>query len=192
VAGEHLDAVAEIRQALQGVEEVLGSLDRLDGEVRTRGVADEERVSGEHEPRLVGTAAVDDRKGAVLGTVPRRVNRPHDDVAELDLRSVLERLVRKRSARRAVHPHRKLVLERKAAVPRDMVCMRVRLEHDHELHDAPLALLEILLDRIRWIHDGRYPCVLVTDEIRGASEIVVDELREQHVIDASTARGYLS
>ena len=56
---------------------------RADCEVRAGGIADEERVAGEHEPRLVGPCAVDDREARVLGPVPRRVDRAQDDLAEL-------------------------------------------------------------------------------------------------------------
>src|SRR5581483_268857 len=61
-----------------------------------------------------------------------------------------------------------------------MVGVRVRLEHAHELHAAPLAFLEVLLDRERRVDDRGDMRMLVADEIRRAAEIVVDELREQH------------
>jgi hypothetical protein len=57
---------------------------------------------------------------------------------------------------------------------------------------SSLTLVEILLDRQRRIDDDRDSLVLVADEIRGTSEIVVDELREEHVGDASTGHGYFS
>ena len=54
MAGEDLDAVAELEQQPQRVEETLGSLLRADRQIGTRRVADEERVAREDEPRLVG------------------------------------------------------------------------------------------------------------------------------------------
>ena len=53
VTGVDLDAVGQLREPAQRVEEPLRALARLDREVGARGVADEERVAGEHEPRLV-------------------------------------------------------------------------------------------------------------------------------------------
>ena len=73
VAGEHLDAVRQLEQPAQRAEETLRALQRPNGEIRPRGVADEERVAGEHEPRLVRARPVDDGEAAVLGPVSRRV-----------------------------------------------------------------------------------------------------------------------
>ena len=68
----------------------------LDREVGPGGVADEERVAGEDEPGLLGAGAVDDGEARVLGPVPGCVDRAQDDLAELQLRAVLERVVRVR------------------------------------------------------------------------------------------------
>jgi hypothetical protein len=54
------------------------------------------------------------------------------------------------------------------------------------------ARVDVLLDRVRGIDDDRDAGVLVADEIRRAAEIIVDELLEQHVGDASTGHGYIS
>src|SRR3989442_956980 len=93
VAGEDLDAVPELDEPAQAVEEALGSLARLDRQIRPAGVADEERVAGEDEPGLLAAGAVDHREAAVLGAVARCVDRPQDDRADLDLRPVVERLL---------------------------------------------------------------------------------------------------
>ena len=47
----------ELEQPAQRVEEPLGALARADREVGPGGVADEERVAREHEPRLVAARA---------------------------------------------------------------------------------------------------------------------------------------
>src|SRR5205823_9439369 len=57
VAGPQLDAVAELEQPSQRAEEVAGPFLGLDGEIRACDVADEERVAGQDEPRLVGAGA---------------------------------------------------------------------------------------------------------------------------------------
>ena len=165
---------------MQRVIQALGAVARLDREVRPRGVTNEERVASEHEPGLVCTGPVDDRECAVLGPMPGRVQRPDDDVAEYDLRSVPERLVRERRFCLAVHAHRHALLEREPPVSGHVIRVRVRLERADEPHVPPLALLEILLDRVRGIDDDHDAGVLVADEIRSASEVVVDELLEEH------------
>ena len=76
---------------------------------------------------------------------------------------------------------RQAVLEREPPVPGDVVGVRVRLEDAHDPHVVPRRLLEVLLDRVGGVDDDRLARVLVTDEVGGAAEIVVDELPEQHV-----------
>src|SRR5205085_11457427 len=91
-----------------------------------------------------------------------------------------------------VYPNRHLLPDRGAAVPGDMVGVRMRLEDGNERDLAPTALLEILLDRIGGIDEHCHPGVFVTDQVRGTPEIVVDELLEEHERDRSNPRGYIS
>ena len=180
MAGEDLDAVAELDEPAQAVEEAFGSLVRLDREVRPARVADEERVAGEDEPRLVAARAVGHREAAVLGAVARRVDRAQDDRADLDLRPVLERLVRERRLRLAVDADRDAVLEREPSVTGDVVGVGVRLEHADEADAPALRLRQHRLDEVRRVDDDRDALVLVADEIAGAAQVVVQELREEH------------
>jgi len=48
------------------------------------------------------------------------------------------------------------------------------------------------LDLVRRVHDDGDPLVLVTDEVGGTPEVVVDELLEQHISDATNECGYIS
>src|SRR4029077_4181953 len=121
VTGEDLDAVPELGEPPQAVEEALGSLLCLDGEIRPSRIADEERVAGEDEPRLLRAAAVDHREAAVLGPVAGRMDRPQHDLSDADLRAVLERLVRERRFSRAVDANGDAVLERETAVTGDVI-----------------------------------------------------------------------
>ena len=89
MAGEDLDAVGELEQPPQRVEEAFGALGRADREIGPRGVADEQRVAGQDEPRLVRPRAVDHGEAAVLGPVPGRVDARAADGADLDLVAVL-------------------------------------------------------------------------------------------------------
>ena len=187
-----LDSVTELGEAVQRVIEAFRALERLDREVRPCRVADEERVAREDEPGLVCPRTVDDCERAVLRPVPRRVQGPYDDVAERDLISVLQRLVRERGASDLVDSYRNAVIEREAAVAGHVVGVRVRLEHARESHVASLALVQVLLDRIGRIDDGGHSGVLVAHEVRSAPEVVVDELLEEHGFDASNVCGYIS
>ena len=174
VTREHLDAVGELHQPPQRAEQPLGALPRPDGEVRPRRVADEERVAGEHEPRLVAARPVGDDEAAVLGPVAGRVDDAKRDPADLQLVAVL-RAGRAGSRRRPRDGccTGSAVLEREAAVPRDVVGVRVRLDHADEPHPLPLGLGEQRLDRVRRVdHDGD-PGLLVTDQVARAPEIVV-------------------
>ena len=79
----HLDAVGQLRQPAQRMEETLRAGARLDRKVGSRRVADEQRVAGEHEPRLVAPVTIADGERAVLRPVARRVDRPDRDRADV-------------------------------------------------------------------------------------------------------------
>ena len=84
--------------------------------------------------------------------------------------------------------HRQPVLEREAPVPRDVVGVRVRLEHAHDPQALALGGLEVGLDRVRGIHDHGLPGRLVADQVGRAAEIVVHELLEDHLGTEATTR----
>jgi hypothetical protein len=180
VAGKDLDAVAELDESAKAAEQALRSLLRLDREVRPRGVPDEQRVAGEDEPRLVAPRPVDHGEAAVLWPVAGRVDRPEQNLADLYLRPVLERLMRERGVGVPVDADRHPVLEREAAVAGDVVSVRVRLEHADEAHAPSLGLRQHRLDRVRRVDDDGDAGLLVPDEVGGAAQIVVQELLEQH------------
>jgi methionine-rich copper-binding protein CopC len=186
VARIHLDAVAQLDEALQRVEETLPAFDGLDCEIWTCGVADEQGVSGEHEPRLVCTRAIDHGKGAVLRAMPGGVDRAHDDVADGDLHSVLKRLVPERHARRSVNVHGDAVLEREPTVPGDMIGVRVRLDDRRQLDAPPQALIQVLVDRVGRIDDDGGSGMLVADQVGSTPEVVIDELLEEHETTLAT------
>ena len=97
-----LAAVGQRQQLLvQAAEDPARALVAIDREVGPRDIADEQRVAAEHCPRLVAARAVDERERRVLGTVAGRVQRAHDDGAELELPAIVERLVVVPRARRA-------------------------------------------------------------------------------------------
>ncbi len=188
-----LDAVPELDQAPQRVEEALGALARLHREVGPGGVSDEQRVAGEHEPGLRGPRAVDDCEAAVLRPVAGRVDAPEHDLAERDLVAVLQRVVRILGLCGGMDADGKAVLEREPAVTRDVVGVRVGLDRANEANSASLGFLEVLLDRERRVDDDCLARALVADQVRSAPESVVDELREDHSArERSTGSRYFS
>ena len=180
MTGIHLDVVTELGERVERVEQRLGARLRFDREIGPCGVADEERVAGQN--------AVGDDERAVLRAMTRSVQHAHDDVAYPDLLAVPERLMRERRVGRRVNVHGQAVLEREAAVTRDVIGMRMRLED----RDQAQRLIQILLDRVGRIDDDGDAGVLITDEIGSAAEIVGQELPEVHVADASNECGYIS
>ncbi len=72
------------------------------------------------------------------------------------------------------------MLQRKPTMTREVVGVRVRLEHADEADAAPPGFFEVLLDRVRRVDDDRLPSALVADQVRSAPESVVNELREDH------------
>jgi hypothetical protein len=74
---------------------------------------------------------------------------------------------------------RQVVLDREPAVTRDVICVRVRLEHPLDAHALGFGGREQRLDLKRRVDHHCATCGRVADEIRGAPEIVVDELPEK-------------
>ncbi len=180
MAGVDGDRVGQLAEPAERVEEPLGALTRGDGEVRPGGVADEERVAGQHEPPR-------HEEGAVLGPVARRVQDADRDRADPELLPVGERLEGELRLGERVHRDREPVLERESAVPGDVVRVRVRLEHAHDPHACFGRRLEVRLDRVGRVDDDRDPRLLVADEIGGATQVPVHELPEEHVRRTLTA-----
>ena len=73
------------------------------------------------------------------------------------------------------------MLERAAAVARDVIRVRVRLEHALDLDSVGFGGRQVLLDLERWVDDDGDTRVGVTDEVRGTAEVLIHELpKEQH------------
>ena len=145
--GEHLDAVGELEQAVERVEEPFGALGGADRKVGPGGVADEERVARQHEPRLIAARGVGHGQAAVLGAVAGRVDHAERDRADLDRVTVDHRIARVVDLGQRVDADRDAVLEREPAVPGHMVGVRVRLDRPDDPEPLALGLLEQRLDR---------------------------------------------
>ena len=95
-----------------------------------------------------------------------------------------ERLVRELRVGCGMDVHCAAVIEGQSPVAREMVGVRVRFQHTHQLRLAVFSLLEVLLDRVRRVDDQRLTRGLISDQVGRAAEIVVDELPELHEIRA--------
>ena len=155
------------------MEQAFRAFARLDREVGTRGVSDEERVAGEDDLLV-------DHEGAVLGPVAGRMHHAQRHPSDFQFLTVVERIEGKLRLRKRMNRNRNSVLQCEAPVSRHMVGMRVRLEHPHDLDAALLGRLEVLLDRVRRIDEEGLPLTGIADQVGGTAEIVVDELAEEH------------
>ena len=173
MSGIDVCLVRELHQPLQRVEEPLGTLACVDGQVWSRRVADEEGISGENEPLA-------DDECAVLRPVPRRVDNADPHRPDGELLSVLERLERKLRVRERMDVDRHAVLEGEPAVAGDVVGVRMGLEHPSDAQAFPFCGLQVGLDCIGRIDVRRLAGRDIADQVGGAAEIVVDELAEQH------------
>ena len=176
MTGEHLDAVGQLEKPADGVEEALRALHRAHGEIGAGRVADEERISGEDEPRLVRSRRVDHGQAAVLRPVPGRMDAAHPHASDRDLIPVVERIVRIHDRGCRMDAHGNPMVERQAAVTGDVVRVSVRLDDADDSSAEPVGLGENRLDRERGVDDDQFLGLLAPDEIRGAPEIVVQDL----------------
>jgi hypothetical protein len=179
MSGIDLVGVGQLRQPLEGAEQPLGSLQRVDREIGPRRVAHEQRVAGEDEPFA-------DDEAAVLRSMPRRVYDAHAHRAVVQGLAVLERLEWILGLGERMDRDREAVLEREAAVPGNVIGMGVGLQHACDPHTVVRRRVEVRLDRVCGVdHDG-LSARRVADQVGGTAEIVVDELAEQHGREAST------
>ena len=180
MAGEHLDAVGELEQAVQRVVEPLGALGGTHREVGPGGVADEERVARQHEPRLTAARGVDHGQAAVLGPVTGGVDHAQRDGADLDRVAVDHRITRVVDLGQWMDADRDAVLEGEPAVPRDVVGVRVRLDRPDDPEPPALSLLEQWLDREGRIDEHSDAGFFVSHQVTRTPEIAVQELVEDH------------
>ena len=125
----HLAHLRERQQLLvERAEDPPRALLLVDRQVGPRNVAHEQRVSAQHGPRLGAARGVHEREGRVLGTMPRRVERPDDELAESELPAVLEGLVVVFGLSLGVDVNHRPGGRCEAPVPRDVVGVVVRLE----------------------------------------------------------------
>ena len=116
----------------------------------------------------------------MLGPVAGRVQDANAHVADADDVAVADRVERVLGLGERVDRGGNAVLEREPSVARDVVCVRVRLEHAHDPDAFLRRGFDVLLDRERGVDDHGFARRPVAEEVRAAAEVVVDELAKQH------------
>ena len=121
---------------MEAVEDPARALALVDGEIRPGDIADEQRVAAEHRPRLVAARAVHERERRVLRAMTRSVQRPHDQVAEFQLPTVVEWLVLVVRLGEAMHVDRRARGGSETTMAGDVVGMVVGFEDvlDADVH----------------------------------------------------------
>jgi hypothetical protein len=189
VARPHLACLGQLEQPLvERAEDPARPVLPVNGEVRPSDVAHEQAVTCEHRPRLVAALGVHQREGRVLWPVARCVKGPDRDVAELELPGVVERLVVVARRRLPVQVDRCPGRRRQPPVARHVVGVVVGLHDVLDAHPCVAGQAQVLVDVEPRIHHGRDPGPIVPDQVRGAAEVVVRDLAEEHPV-RSIARG---
>ena len=182
VAGPDLDLVGQREQPLvQRAEDAGGALARLDRQVGTGDVADEERVAAQHGDRVAAALGVAQQEGGVLGPVAGRVDRlDRHRLAQLQRPAVGERLVLVLGLGQLVDVDRRPGGAGEATVAGDVVGVVVRLQHVLDPHPVQAGEVHVGVDvplRVDHRGDAR---ARVADQVGGAAEILVDDLSEEH------------
>ena len=178
MARPQLDRIVEVVQSAQ--RRVQGPRARagIDREIGAADLADEEGVAAEQRERLAGAVAVAQHQGEMLRAMARRRARRQDGRADGDRIAGTQDVVRELGAGTGADVDGGARELGEPAVARDVVGMRVRLDDVHDPEAMPGRELEILVDRDRGVdHDG---LPRVGDDVRGAAEICVDQLAEEH------------
>ena len=134
----------------------------------------------------VRTSRSSDDERAVLGAVSGGVHDADGNVADVQHLTVSEGVERVLGLGQRMNGDGQAVLEREPAMAGDVVGVSVRLEHAHDPHALLVSRLEVLVDCVRGVDHEGFAAGLVTDQVRGAAEIVVDELAEEHEREANS------
>ena len=116
----------------------------------------------------------------MLGAVPGRVEDVERDVADVDAVAVAQRPVLVDGVRDLVDRDPAAVVLGEDPVARDVVGVRVRLDHADELGAVALAEREHLAHVERRVDDDGLAGDLAADEVGGAAQVAPDDLFEDH------------
>ena len=150
-------------------------------QVGTGDVAHKHAVARQYQPGLVGARVVDHLQCGVLRAVPGSVDRDEFDVADADAGPIGHRAGLKSDFGERRHPDWQAELEGQDAVARDVVGVRMRLDHTNE---ARIMVGKRSLERAnikRRVDHDRLVDLLTADEVAGAAKVVMDQLLEDHL-----------
>ena len=167
-------------RSCQGSVEIARALLGLDREVGARDVADEQRVAAQHRGRLAAEVAVAQHEGGVLGPVAGGVDGLDLNRAEAQDPAVVEGLVRVLGVGEPIDVDRRPGGTGEATVTGDVVGVVVGLEHVLDSNPVQAGKVEVWLDVPLRVDDRGDPLAHVADQVRGATEILVNHLPKQH------------
>jgi hypothetical protein len=169
-----------IRQRQQHLEQARVQPPRLAGglflaqQIGPPDVADEERVAGEDEPRLLGAGAVADQQAEALGRVAGGVEDPHEVVAQLDLLAIAERYEREGHRGGLVQVDGCAGRGRQRASAGRMVGVDVRLEDGGDRRAVALGLPQVIRhERGVRVADGQLIAAEAAEQVGGAAARVI-------------------
>ena len=136
------------QRAIQRAGHLLDAVLAVSVEVRSAGVADEQRVAGEHEPRLVAAGAIGDEIGVMGERVAGRGQRLHLGVTEHDDFAVGQRVMGELDAGALRQVRRGARALDELGQPGDVVGLQVRLEHRDDRHALALGELDVRVDEV--------------------------------------------
>ena len=135
-------------RAVQRARHVLDGVLAVRVQVGAAGVADQQRVAGEHQPRLVAARAIGHHVGVMRERVAGRGDGLHLGVAERDDLAVGERDVVELDARALGQVRGRAGARDELGQPGDVVGLHVRLEHRDDRHALALGERDVVVDEV--------------------------------------------
>ena len=151
-------------------------------EVGPAGVADQQRVTGHHEPGLVAARVIGHQVGVMGERVTRCGDRLDVDVAEPDDLAVAQRVMGELDARALGQISHSTSPGDQLGHARDVVGLHVRLEDGNHRRALGARKLDVSVDEIDvGVDDRELAAGLAPEQVGGAGGLVVQQLAEEHV-----------
>ena len=180
VGGIHLDAVRQDQEP-RGEALVQARRRVLAAEVRPADIADEQRVPGQHEPRLVAPGRVGHEKADAVGRVPRRVDDLERDRSHAQLLAVLDRGVGEGRLGRGMDVDARPGLGGEGLVARDVVGVQVGLDDVGDCEALLSAQSQVLVDPVPpGIDHHGLAGATTADQVRETAGLLVEHLLKDH------------
>ena len=153
-------------------------------EVGAAGVADQQRVAREHEPRLVATRPVGDEVGVMRQCMTGSGDRLDLGVPEYDHLAVSERVMREVDPGTLGQVRGRVRSRDELGEAGDVIGLEVRLEHGDDRHALALRLLDVGIDQVDvGIDYGEALLGLAAQQVGGTGGVVDEQLSEVQGLD---------